>query len=98
MRLTERLLLEHVVVVDTDGDGMLPGEYDRFRALIDDPDVAIAIADLAEIAGWLSGQYTARPTQPSSSEESSPTPPGPSSTDGPPAAVLTFSRPEPAPV
>jgi len=77
---------------------MLPGEFERFQALIDDPDVAIAIADLAEIAGWLSGQYTARPTQPSSSEESSPTPPGPSSTDGPPAAVLTFSRPEPAPV
>lgn len=76
---------------------MLPGEYPKFRAIIDDPDVAIQIADLAEIAGWLSGQYTARPTPSSSSEESSPTPPGQPSTDGPPAAVLTFSRPEPVP-
>lgn len=76
---------------------MLPGEYERFRAVIDDPDIAIQIADLAEIAGWLSGQYTARPTPSSSSDQSSPTPSGRDSTDGPPAEVLTFSRPEPVP-
>lgn len=75
-----------------------PDEFLRFEALINDPDVAVQISDLAEIAGWLSGQYTGRtgPTQEASSDTSSPTPSGPDSTDGPLPGGVTYFRPEPA--
>lgn len=48
MRLTERLLLEHVVVVDTDGDGMADG-----YALIEevrDVQVDLEVGDTVRVA------------------------------------------------
>jgi len=48
MRLTERLLLEHVVVVDTDGDGMADG-YVLIEE-VRDVKVDLEIGDVAQFA------------------------------------------------
>lgn len=41
-----------------------PSELERWNALLRDPLVAIPIEMLAQIANWLVGEYTARPTRP----------------------------------
>lgn len=48
-------------------EGLTPGvdptsSLGRLLNLLDDPDVAIEIAELAELVGWLVEQYTGRPT------------------------------------
>ena len=45
-------------------DALDGGDRDRFVALIRDPEVIVEVETLAEIAGWLIEQYTARPTKP----------------------------------
>lgn len=37
-------------------------DFERFWALIEDPDTAIPVEMLADIANWLAEQYTQRPT------------------------------------
>lgn len=75
-----------------------PAQIDEFFALLDDPDIAIPVDTLAEIAGWLSEQYTSRPTGSPSSDTSPPKTTGPTSTDGPKQGRTTYSRPTPVAV
>lgn len=37
-------------------------DFDEFWGLIEDPDIAIPVETLSEIANWLAEQYTERPT------------------------------------
>lgn len=58
---------------------LLADDYKRFDAMLDDPDLAIPIQTVNEIAGWLAGEYTnERPT----GQPSPPTPPNDSSGEG----------------
>lgn len=43
-----------------------PESYERFNALIHDPERIVPVEDLGEITGWLVEQYSERPTQGSS--------------------------------
>jgi len=43
-----------------------PDSYERFNALIHDPERIVPVEDLGEITGWLVEQYSGRPTQGSS--------------------------------
>lgn len=45
---------------------LLPEDYIRFEALLDDPDKLVTVETLGEITGWLMEQYAARPTTPPS--------------------------------
>jgi hypothetical protein len=73
-------------------------EYPVFEALLNDPKSGIDINIYSEVAGWLAGEYTARPTG-ENSDNSSPAPSlGKGSTGGASVTPLTFSRPEPAEV
>lgn len=45
---------------------MEPEEYARFSAYCDAPDVVVNLQLLVEIMQWLVGEYSARPTSPSS--------------------------------
>jgi len=48
------------------GSALLPESYERFEALIHDPDKIVTVETLGEITGWLVEQYSGRPTQESS--------------------------------
>lgn len=74
---------------------IVPEEYPGFEDLLNDPDAGIDIEMYSEIAGWLAGEYTARPTGENS--DSSPQAPssGTDSTGGASVIPLTYSRPEP---
>lgn len=74
-----------------------PADFMRFNTMLDDPDKGIALDELMDIAGWLAGVYTARPTGTGSPAGSPTSPTGDDSTDGALPAVLTFSRKEPEP-
>lgn len=74
---------------------IVPEQIDEFFDLLDDPDIAVPVDTLSEIAGWLSEQYTARPTGSPSSDTSPPKTTGPTSTDGHKPARTTYSRPTP---
>jgi len=37
-------------------------DYERFEALLDDPDRIVSVETLGEITGWLVEQYATRPT------------------------------------
>lgn len=69
-------------------------DYDRFIEMLDDPEKGIALDELMDIAGWLAGVYTTRPTGTDSQGTSPTSPTGTDSTDGASPAVLTFSRKE----
>lgn len=43
-----------------------PESYERFNALLHDPEKIVPVEDLGEITGWLVEQYSGRPTQESS--------------------------------
>jgi hypothetical protein len=49
---------------------MNEAEYLRFQELLEDPDKIVDAQTLGEIAGYLVGEYSARPTKPSSSSSS----------------------------
>lgn len=42
---------------------LLPESYERFDALVTDPDRIVPIETLSEIVGWLVEQYSDRPTK-----------------------------------
>jgi hypothetical protein len=55
-------------IADAAEDGVEPGvdptsSLGRLLAVLDDPDTAITVDELAEMVGWLVENYTARPTQ-----------------------------------
>lgn len=73
---------------------IVPDEYEAFENLLQDPDVGIDVEMYSEIAGWLAGEYTARPTG-KNSESSSPAPlSGTALTGGVLPVALTYSRPD----
>ena len=73
----------------------LPGEeWFRFEAMLDDEEKGINVQELMEIAGWLAGIYTGRPTGEGSPSTSSTKADGTGSTDGASPEASTFSRPE----
>lgn len=43
-----------------------PSEWEGFREFVDNPDNGVSLEVLSEIAGWVSEQYAARPTEPQS--------------------------------
>ena len=50
------------------GKALKPESYERFMALVEDPDRVVSIETLGEITAWLVGEYSDRPTeQPESS-------------------------------
>lgn len=54
-------------LVDAAAEGIEPGidptsSLGRLNTVLDDPDTAITVDELAEMVGWLVEQYTARPT------------------------------------
>lgn len=51
---------------------MEPESYQRFQALIESDDKIVDAVALGEIAGYLVGEYSARPTAPSSSSSNGP--------------------------
>lgn len=42
---------------------LLPESYERFDALINDPERIVTVETLGEISGWLVEEYTSRPTK-----------------------------------
>lgn len=74
---------------------LLEDDYKRFNEMLDDPDLAVPIETVNEIAGWLAQEYTnerptGRPSPPTSLKESS----GEDSTDSssPVASISSKSR------
>jgi len=74
--LQGKVLLEIVANMDANDAGyvadtvtklfeytLLPESYERFDALLHDPDKIVTVDTLGEITGWLVEQYTERPTQ-----------------------------------
>lgn len=55
---------------------MNEAEFIRFKDLMEDPDRIVDVQTLGEIAGFLVSEYTARPTEPSSSSTNGPAPTG----------------------
>lgn len=50
------------------GKTLKPESYERFMALVEDPDRVVSVETLGEITAWLVGEYSDRPTeQPESS-------------------------------
>lgn len=90
------VLLEFVAQADGDSGGAAAGaiygffescmpadQYKAFMELLNDPDLIFDMEVIGEIAGWLVEQYTARPTQPSSSSAPGLSIAGPGSTETP---------------
>jgi hypothetical protein len=88
------VLLEFVAKADSEEGGAAAGamydffgdvmdelEYKRFRNYLKNPDIIIEMETIGEIAAWLVEEYTARPTEPSSSSDDGPSNSGPTSTD-----------------
>lgn len=42
---------------------LLPESFERFNALLDDPEKIVTVDTLGEITAWLVEEYSARPTQ-----------------------------------
>lgn len=59
---------------------LYPDDFDRFQKLWDDPDRIVDITTLGEIASWVVGEYTNRPTQASSNSSDGREITGPGST------------------
>lgn len=51
------------VVRDFFSETLLPESYERFDALIKDPDKIVTVETLGEIVGWLVQEYGNRPTK-----------------------------------
>lgn len=62
-------------------DAMEEAEYKRFMEYLNSPEVIIDMDLIGEIASWLVEEYTARPTQQSSSSDTGPSSAGPTSTE-----------------
>ncbi len=77
---------------------VVPEEYPVFEELLNDPDAGIDIELYSEIAGWLAGEYTARPTGENSESSQPASLSGTDSTGGASVIPLTYSRSEPAEV
>lgn len=71
-----KVLLEIVANMDADDSGyvaktvskffeytLIPESYERFDALLHDPDKIVTVETLGEITTWLLSEYTERPTQ-----------------------------------
>lgn len=79
---------------------LIPGpEFDRLKALIDDPDVVVEAEMIADIVGWLIEELTGRPTGRLSSSGDGPLPTSESLTEAssPTAAATSSPSPSPAP-
>lgn len=87
------VLLEFVARADSDNGGQAAGalykffedcmdaaEYERFIAVLNDPNVIIGMDLIGEIAGYLVEEYVARPTQQPESSVPGQTTSGPMST------------------
>lgn len=73
-----------------------PEDVDRFMKMLDDPDNGIELDEATDIAAWLAGEYTARPTGKDSPQQSQTSPTGDGSTPGASPGVTTYSRTEPS--
>ena len=72
---------------------LMPADYERFMQVIDDPDIAIPLGTLVDIAGWLGEVYAGdRPTGESLPAPSDKLSSGGDSTDGASVATPTYSR------
>lgn len=70
-------------------------EQEEWRRITNDPDISLDVNLYSEIAGWLAGEYTARPTGESSSTSSQDQSSGHASTVGASPVVLSYSKVEP---
>lgn len=74
--LQGKVLLDTVKNADADNPGaaatviedffkksLLEESYDRFQALLSDPNKIVTVETLSEITGWLVSEYSSRPTQ-----------------------------------
>lgn len=50
-------------MTDFFGRALKPESYERFSALLEDPDRIVTVETLGEITAWLVEEYTARPTE-----------------------------------
>ena len=50
-------------VEDFFATAILPEDYEKFDALLKDPDKIVTVETLTEIVAWLVEEYTGRPTQ-----------------------------------
>lgn len=73
---------------------IVPDEYPAWKSLLEDPDVGIDIEQYSAIAGWLAGEYTARPTGANSESSSPDVSSGNALTGGASVTDLTYFRPE----
>lgn len=71
---------------------IVPEEFPAFEALLDDPDAGITVDMYSEIAGWLAGEYTARPTGENSESSPPASSSGTDSTVGASPVVLSYSK------
>lgn len=85
------------VVTDLFAAALQPVDAQRFDATINAADLGIDIDVLTDVATWLMGEYSARPTGPDSAAGSPAPLSGKTSTPGGPStAYPTYSRPDPA--
>lgn len=75
-------------------NAIVAAEYPEFKRILEDPDTGIDIAIYSEIAGWLAGEYTARPTGENSPSSSPAGSSGSGLTAGASPTELTYFRPE----
>lgn len=51
------------IITDFFSKTLMPESYERFEALINDPDRIVTVETLGEITSWMVESYTERPTQ-----------------------------------
>lgn len=74
---------------------IVPEQLDQFWALVYDKNAKVGLSMLIELAQWLAGEYSDRPTGQSSGDTPQKTSTGGDSTAGALHGVPTYSRPEP---
>lgn len=80
-------------VMDFFQAALMPTDYGRFMATIEDPDIAVPLEVLVDIAGWLGGIYSGdRPTGKSFPQQSDKLSSGDDSTVGASVETPTYSR------
>jgi hypothetical protein len=51
------------VINDFFSQALLPESFEKFDALVNDPEKIVPVETLGEIVGWLVEEYSSRPTQ-----------------------------------